>query len=107
MLHKKLQGVLMRLLSYFFIWLLLATLLISVDGCGSPPDIPDYYHPQIVVPDRDQILSATPPSNTAWSAAEISTLTGLWLGTLPAVPPSLSNCRRQSSGRNAGAQAVF
>ena len=63
----------------------------GVVGCGSAPDVPDYYAPQAIIPDRDQILAATPPPNANWTPAEIATLTDLWLGSLPAVPPTPSN----------------
>jgi cytochrome c peroxidase len=78
--------------TYFFILLsLLSAIVAGVVACGSAPDGPDYYAPQVVIPDRDQILAATPPSNSDWTPAEIAILTDLWLGSLPSVPPSPSN----------------
>ncbi|MFC1975449.1 cytochrome-c peroxidase [Chloroflexota bacterium] len=75
----------------FILQSLLAAIAAGVVGCGSAPDVPDYYAPQVVTPDRGQILAVTPLPNADWTPAEIAMLTDLWLGSLPAVPPSPSN----------------
>lgn len=75
----------------FFIVTLFIGILMGAVGCGSTPDVPDYYGQQVIVPDRDQILASTPPPNTGWTPAETAMLTGLWLGSLPVVPPSPTN----------------
>ena len=75
--------------SYCFI--ILSLLAAIVAGCGSARDVPDYYAPQAVIPDREQILAVTPPNNADWNPAEMAILADLWLGSLPVVPPAASN----------------
>jgi len=77
--------------SCFSVLLLFVGIAMGFAGCGSASDVADYYMPQAIIRDRDQILTATPPPNADWTPAEIAALTGLWLGSLPAVPPSASN----------------
>lgn len=67
-------------------------LLITIaSACSSGRDSPDYYAPQTIIPNRTEILAATPPLDTGWTPAEIAILTDLWLGSLPPVPASPSN----------------
>jgi mono/diheme cytochrome c family protein len=60
-------------------------------GCSSRSSVPDYYVSKPIIPDRDRILTATPPANPEWTPAEIEILKELWLGSLPPLPPAPSN----------------
>lgn len=67
--------------------LMLLALLLQA-GCNT---VSDHYKSSSLIPNRNQILTATPPPNTEWTPAEINLLKTLWLGSLPPTPFSPSN----------------
>jgi len=52
---------------------------------------PDYYIPPAIIPNRAELLAATPPPNPDWTPAEMALLRDLWLGSLPPLPADPTN----------------
>jgi cytochrome c peroxidase len=101
------KGPLMRYRRFALIFLVVM-LLFTGTACQSQFfDSSLYANNNDLVPNKSQLLTATPPPNPDWNPAEVEILKSLWLGSLPALPPDPSNAVADDAGAAALGHRLF